>query len=129
MEQGVLDALLFVGQHEKPEIWMRRAQILAMPSEWEGLPYAMIEAMRCGVVPVVTAVGSIEDLVVDDDNGRILRDSEPQTIADAIAGLLDDREVLDRLSARAVETTQSLTYTAVSDVWRAIFQSLGVEDG
>jgi glycosyltransferase involved in cell wall biosynthesis len=36
-----------------------------MTSDWEGLPVALLEAMACGCIPVVTNVGGIKQLQID----------------------------------------------------------------
>lgn len=128
IDLGADDLTTFVGQEDQPEIWMKRAEILAMPSEWEGLPYAMIEGMRCGAVPIVTPVGSVEDLISDYDNGRILIDRNPKTIADAITELLDDQAALRRMSRRAVESTEAYTFQDVSNAWHATLERVGIRD-
>ena len=43
----------FLGFEKNPFRYIRRATVFAFPSEWEGFPLALCEAMICGV-PVVT---------------------------------------------------------------------------
>lgn len=118
----------FVGNQSNPEAWMKRSKILLMPSEWEGLPYAMIEAMSCGVVPVASPVGSVGDLLIDGFNGRIISNRRPETIARAVTELLNDQERLTTMSMRAVESTQSYTYDSVTDLWRSLLWSIAANE-
>lgn len=124
-DEGVAESTSFVGQRARPEMWMKRAKMLVMPSEWEGMPYAMIEAMRCGTVPIVSPVGSIEDLVADNDNGLILADRTVETVSEAIIGLLEDSDRLHRLSRRAAESTCELSLESVSKTWRGLLELFG----
>ena len=66
------------------------ASIFALPSQNEGLPVALLEAMAHGLPCVVTPVGGIPDLVTDGRDGLMVQPDDPEGLADAIAGLLRD---------------------------------------
>ena len=121
---GVGDAVTFVGVDFTPERWMQRARIFAMASSWEGLPFAMIEAMRCGAVPVVTPAGSIEDLITDGRNGLLVGPAA-QEMADAYLRVLEDEATFERMSDLAVSSTTHLTYAQVEEAWRGMLQEMG----
>jgi len=55
--------------------------------------------MAAGVVPVVTPVGAIPDVVADGEHGVFVAPRDAETIAQAIATLAQDRAALARLSA------------------------------
>jgi glycosyltransferase involved in cell wall biosynthesis len=42
---------------------------VAIPSLFEGMPNVLLEAMACGVVPLVSSAGSMADVIRDGDNG------------------------------------------------------------
>jgi len=114
-----LDQIEFVGQQAHPEQWLSRAKLLVMPSAWEGLAFALVEAMRCEVVPVVTDVASTRDLVQHGYNGVLLDPtSGPKAIAEAIRKLLDDSDTRECLSRTAIETTDEFTYERTEREWR-----------
>jgi glycosyltransferase involved in cell wall biosynthesis len=48
------DAVLFAGYQENPYSWMRRADVLALSSKFEGLPTVVIEGLACGARIVAT---------------------------------------------------------------------------
>lgn len=118
---GLSESVRFLGYQESPESWMRRSLIAIFPSEREGLPFALIEAMRCGVVPVVSRVGAVEDLVRDGFNGRILpADVAPEALASILLDALDNPDRLEQMSDNAVTSTSSLTYETVQMQWEQI---------
>ena len=103
IELGVQDLVSFAG----PTFGARKAQLLAeadalmLPSYHEGLPYALLEGMAAGLVPIVTRVGAIPDVVRQDVHGLFVPPRDPQALADALAALAADRAALGRMSAAA----------------------------
>ncbi|WP_407192936.1 glycosyltransferase [Bradyrhizobium sp. STM 3566] len=60
------------------------ADLLLMPSRWEGLPMIAIEAMRAGLPIFSSSVGGLPELVEDGATGRLLKSLQPLDIANAI---------------------------------------------
>ncbi len=83
------------------------ADVFALCSAWEGRPVALMEALAAGVPAVVTAVGGIPDLVQDERNGRIIPAADPYAAAGAIAALLTDRQLQERLARGAFESSHA----------------------
>jgi glycosyltransferase involved in cell wall biosynthesis len=98
-ELGLNDQVQFAGPlhgEAKDELWCR-SHVFAFPTyHREGLPYALLEAMAAGAVPVTTAVGAIPDVMVDGADGVLVEARNPVALADALRRLDDDRELLAR---------------------------------
>jgi glycosyltransferase involved in cell wall biosynthesis len=97
------DRVSLVGEifgERKSALW-HQADVLALPSYCEGLPYALLESMACGVVPVTSPVGGIPDVVEDQVHGFLVPNRDPQAVADALARLAGDRSLLRRLAQAA----------------------------
>ena len=84
---------------EDKALLLSQADVLCLPSYSEGLPYALLEAMAAGVVPVVTPVGAIPEVVQDGVHGRLVPVQDADAIAEAIAALARDHALLARMSA------------------------------
>jgi glycosyltransferase involved in cell wall biosynthesis len=67
--------------------------VFVLPSEFEGLPLVLPEAMSCGVPCICTDVGGCTEAVRDGREGFVLRKNCPEEIADDIARLIEDREL------------------------------------
>ena len=80
---------------------LSQADAFALASYTEGLPYSLLEAMAAGVVPIVTAVGAITDVVSDGEHGLFVAPRDAEAIAQAIARLAQDRAALERMSTAA----------------------------
>lgn len=63
--------------------------VFALPSRYEGLPLAVVEAMICGVPVVATAVNAVPDVVVPGETGLLVPPGRPDLLAAAIEHLLD----------------------------------------
>jgi glycosyltransferase involved in cell wall biosynthesis len=75
--------------------------VFALPSRYEGLPTAVVEAMICGVPVVATAVNAVPDLVVPGETGLLVPPQRPALLAAAIGELLDSPALAARLAATA----------------------------
>jgi glycosyltransferase involved in cell wall biosynthesis len=91
--------VVLVGERDDVPDWLAAADVVAMPSRWEGMSLAMLEAMACGRPLVASDVAGAEVVV-----GAVVPPDEPAPLADAIAALLEDpvRAEREGLEARAV---------------------------
>ncbi|MCA9073547.1 MAG: glycosyltransferase family 4 protein [Planctomycetaceae bacterium] len=60
------DRVTFVGQRNDVRNWMLAADLIVMPSRWEGLSLAMLEAMACGCAIIATDVSGMQEAAGDD---------------------------------------------------------------
>lgn len=63
---------------------VQESEFFVMTPEWEGLPYVVIEAMSMGTVPIVTNVGNLPGLVIDNKNGFFFKSNNPEDIVKKI---------------------------------------------
>ena len=75
--------------------------VFALPSRYEGLPTAVVEAMVCGIPVVATAVNAVGDVVVPGETGLLVPPGRPHLMADAVRFLLDSPEDSARMAAAA----------------------------
>lgn len=83
----------------------RWADVLLLPSHWEGLPLTILEASRLGVVPVAARVGAMEEAVVHGETGLLIDDLPLDAFVnlavDGLTQLLMQPGLLYRLSRQA----------------------------
>jgi glycosyltransferase involved in cell wall biosynthesis len=84
----------------KQQLW-QKTDVFALPPCREGLPYALLEAMSCGAVPVISPVGAIPDVVQDQVHGLFVPARDSRALADALERLATDRALLHRLALAA----------------------------
>jgi glycosyltransferase involved in cell wall biosynthesis len=86
---GLADVVSFLGKvsHDRLPEYYTMADVLALPSRMEGVPMVVLEALACGTPVVASAVGGIPDLVRTGENGVLLREVNPGSIASALSGV------------------------------------------
>ncbi len=81
----------------------RRAMVAVSPSEHDGTPNTLLEAMACGCFPVAGDIESVREWLVDGENALLVNPADPQVLAAAIIRALDDAGL-----RRSRETQQTL---------------------
>ena len=98
---------------------------LAMTSHYEGFPMVMIEAMSCGL-PVVTfdyPCGP-KDIITEGVDGLIVKDGDLQAFANAMASLMNDKTLLESMSAQAPKVVERYSEEKVMEKWENCFRSI-----
>ena len=98
-EAGVADHLAFMGRREDALAFTAAADVFANPSDFEGLPVAVLEAMALERPVVATSVGGVPSIVRNDVTGVLVPPKDPAALADGIARMLGDRRVAAELAA------------------------------
>jgi len=87
------------------------ADVLVLPSLYEGLPLTLLEAMSLGVVPIITGVGAVEEAVRDGIDGWIVsQEGCVREMTARIEQLVDDRSCLRAMSDAAFEAMRDRTW-------------------
>lgn len=81
------------------------ADLFLLPSLWEGMPIGLLEAQAIGLPAIATAVVGCRDVIQPGITG-ILIDREDE-LDDAVAALLGDPDLRERMGASAAESTRS----------------------
>ncbi|SDP94412.1 Glycosyltransferase involved in cell wall bisynthesis [Actinopolyspora xinjiangensis] len=100
------DRFVLAGQRSDVIELLPALDVFVLPSRYEGLPLAVIEAMLCGLPVVATAVNAVPDLVATGRTGVLVPPRRPDLLAEAVAALLDDpakRTRMGRAGHRRVE--------------------------
>jgi glycosyltransferase involved in cell wall biosynthesis len=97
-ERGLADRVRLVGERLDVPDLLPALDVFVMSSRYEGMPCAVVEAMRCGLPVVATAVNSTPDLVVPGVTGLLVPPARPVRLAAAVDHLLDEPAMAGRLA-------------------------------
>ncbi len=86
---GLSDVVTLPGNRRDVPAVLSVSDIFVLPSAWEGLPLALLEAMAAGVPIVATDVGDVAGVM--GETGSLVPPRDASALARAMVTLLDDR--------------------------------------
>ena len=104
---GTPENVFFLGNIPNAAMYCPMADLFVLPSNYEGLPIVIIEAMGSGLPVVASNVGGVSELVNDDVNGYAL-ENNVTLFAEKIDYILKNPQVCDRMSAASKERYERL---------------------
>ena len=94
---GLKAAVRFVGYQPDVRGWLALADLSVLPSFYEGLPLAAVEAQAMQKPVVATAVDGTPEVVLEGKTGFVVPPGDPVRLAEAICRLLRDPELRQRM--------------------------------
>jgi hypothetical protein len=104
------------------QLWdiFQHTQIFVSPSQHDGTPKSMLEAMACGCFPIVGDIESLREWITPGVNGLLVDPTSPAALADAIITALDSPEL--RYRARVINTALIKERAEAGSIRQAIDQ-------
>jgi glycosyltransferase involved in cell wall biosynthesis len=102
-EAGVGDRVRLVGAVPRASVseWMRAADAVVLPSDWENFPHAAVEALSAGTPVVATSVGGVPEIVQHGVNGLLVPAGDAAALAEAMRTVTENAGSLSELRAGA----------------------------
>jgi len=126
-QMGLSDAVEWMGPLRSQEIraHYQAAQVLLLPSAYEGLPTVILEAMQCGLPCVATRLCGHPEVIRDGENGYLVAVDLPAEMAERAGRLLGDAALRERLGGAARETVvQCFDREAMVDAYEELYREL-----
>jgi glycosyltransferase involved in cell wall biosynthesis len=95
------DSFELVGALEEPWEHLCSLDVFVLPSLWEGMPFALLEAMGAGLPVVATDVGGVRDVIPSNAFGTVVPPANPDALRAAILHYVDHPELRRRVGAAA----------------------------
>jgi len=103
---------------------MRGFDIFALPSEYEGFPYVLLEAMAEGLPIVATCVGGADQAIVDGENGFVVPVGDVMAFAGALDRLLSDEALRLSMGAQSRLRVKEFSVEKMVDATLALYREL-----
>lgn len=114
------------GEHKRSAL--ARAALFVLPSYAEGMPMAVLEAMSWGLPVIATPVGALPQLIQHERNGLLVPAGDIAALSQALARLMQDPRLRDRLGAAARATVEArYTPDAMLSTLGQIYNRFGIQ--
>ena len=98
--------------------------LLILTSDGEGMPGVAIEAQMAGCPVVSFPVGGVAAVVANGETGLVLASHEVTAMADAVSGLLADRERLDGMGRAARLRAARFSMAVAGERYRGVLEAV-----
>jgi glycosyltransferase involved in cell wall biosynthesis len=115
-DTGVADKVHLLGHRRDIADVLAASGVFVMPSIWEGLPLAVLEAMFAGTAVIASGISGIPEAITDGVTGLLVPPGEVEPLADALQSLITDgtrrKRIGDAARTRARDQFSVGTMTA-----------------
>jgi glycosyltransferase involved in cell wall biosynthesis len=94
---GIEDRVQFLGSRRDVADILSSAHIFALPSNWEGFPLSILEAMRAGLPVIASEVGGVAEAVIDGLTGFLVAPDDLETFRSRLLSLLENPAMRARM--------------------------------
>ena len=116
---GLGKRVFLMGRKNNIENYIRDASIFVLPSNSEGMPNALLEAMALGIPSIATdcPIGGPSAIIEDGKNGILIPTNNEHALQMALECLMNDRQYADKLSKSAQLVSEDFNAQKVCSVW------------
>ena len=126
-ENGLDSCVVLAGRVSEDEKWrfLCESDVMVFPTLGEMFPVTLVEGLAAGLPVVTTAVDYLPRLIVDGENGLIVRPGSPSELAEALLALGIDGERRRRMSAANLQKYETeFALDVVARRLREIYEEL-----
>jgi len=116
------DKFVFMGEKENPFPYIRAADIFVLPSRSDPFPLVVLEGMVLGKPVLAFRGGGGACEAVGDECGIIIDRIGPEYMKDAVLKLINDRELMNKLSQRGPEKQRKFDKNAILPVFKMLIR-------
>ncbi len=96
-ELGIQESVELLGLRTNVAELLQQSCGFVLPSRWEGMSNALLEAMACALPCVATRVSGSEDIISNGVNGLLVEPEQPAEMALALRRIIEDTDLAQRL--------------------------------
>ena len=127
-ESAHLDNVVFSGWHQDLDVVYSAADIVVLCSDNEGMPLSLIEASSIGVPIIASNVGSVCEIVTDEENGLLVEAGNIDSFYSNTMRLLENPSLRQKMSESKHKSRTDFTFKQSASNHAAIYQKLFLEN-
>lgn len=130
-ELGLEERVKLMGVSEKLPEELKGVKLFVLPSDYEGMPNALLEAMALGLPCIATdcPCGGPAAVIENGTNGILIPVGDEQTLAQEMERMLEAPESAQALGARAKESAERFRPERVFEQWREFTERVIAQEG
>ena len=125
-ELSLADRVHFVGRADRSMAvsLFHGCAFFVLPSRKEPMGIVNLEAMIAGKAVIASRVGGVPEIVLEDRTGLFVQPDDPNALAEAMAMLLADDELRDRLGAAGRIRAQGFTWEQMTGRYLELYEKV-----
>lgn len=125
-ELGVRGRVRFTGYRTDVPRLIAAMDVYVLPSLWEGLPLALIEALMASRAVVATRVGGNPEVVVDGETGFLVPPAQSGALAERVSALVESGDLRRGVAERGgVAARSQFSLARMIDGYERLYDSFG----
>jgi len=116
---NIEENISFLGYRKDIVQLLNKSRYLFLLSKSEGFPAVIVEAMCCGVIPIVTDVGDVTEICENRVNSIVVQDNEMiiETILEEFSIIEENKELYGKMIEKAKAIGKSFNYSRTAEAW------------
>lgn len=113
--------VIFMGHVDNPSQAFSNARSVVLASSMEGFPFALVEAIASGAVPIATDVGDISNILTSFKQGIIVPYGNLDKLTSAMQKILVDGELVTKIRLELIKLREQFGIEKTGEQWENIF--------
>lgn len=125
-ELGISDYVCFHGNVTDVVERIKKSAMFVMPSDFEGMPNALIEAMAVGLPCISTdcPIGGPKDLIENDVNGLLVKVGDDTELVKKITHFIENTKLAEKCGKSAANIRRKLDSNLIGKCWLEYFEKI-----
>lgn len=127
---GLQEKVILTGAVSNVRSYYKTASLFCLPSAFEGLPCAMIEAQCYGIPSVgFASCAGVNEIIQHGENGLLADSLTPESLAACLDRLMGNGELRQRMRRRSLELSHRYDKESVLAQWRTLLEYAAAKKG
>lgn len=125
-ELGMQDKIKIMGRKDHVQDYIKDAACFVLPSNSEGMPNALLEAMALGIPSIATdcPIGGSAFIIEDNENGILIPMNDEESLKAALTKCLVEKEFARRIGEKATRVINDFDAKKVCKEWDTYLQEV-----